>query len=449
MPEYIYRAMDQNGTIVRNRVEETSKQNLIKRLKGNNLLPINVTQVGYNRSKKKANRKNDVDIEDIMKNANSASVIQGRRNKRISTVEKFNLAISRQQKITTRDIVIFTQNFYLLKKASFNNIHALSTLIQSTENPSFQGVLQDVLAGVEAGEYMYTTMEYYDDIFPYIYINLIKVGELSGSLTESLQQSVRYLDESNDLTKKLKGILIPNIVQFILLFAILVAASTFIVPVIEGVYAEVGSTATLPGITIWFSNVLKALSKIWYIPVAVIALIAGLLFAYCNSPTGKYYYHLFKYRMPVFGNLIFSMDFSRFSKAMLLNLQNGMRIQEALDVSKNVVKNYVFLSLVETSMSNLILGESWIEPFEKSQLPSPMVTEMLKIGMQTDLPEMMDKLVEYMDMDIKNILDKITKILPQIMMSIVGIMIIFIVVVVIVPCIQVYMGNFLFDAAGV
>ena len=69
---------------------------------------------------------------------------------------------------------------------------------------------------------MYTTMEYYSDVFPYIYVNMIKVGELSGSLTNSLQQAVEYLDDTAKLTKKIKSILIPNIAQFLLLFVLLI-----------------------------------------------------------------------------------------------------------------------------------------------------------------------------------------------------------------------------------
>lgn len=75
-----------------------------------------------------------------------------------------------------------------------------------------------------------------------------------------------------------------------------------------------------------------------------------------------------------------------------------------------------------------------------------MITEMLKIGMQTDLSEMMEKLVEYMEIDIDNTMEAIMKTLPQVMYSIVGVVLIFFVVVVVVPMIQVYMGNFLFDA---
>ena len=136
-------------------------------------------------------------------------------------------------------------------------------------------------------------------------------------------------------------------------------------------------------------------------------------------------------------------------KAMLLNLKNGMRIQEALEVSKNVIQNYVMLSIIETSINNILIGQSWIEPFEKSGLANPMTTEMLKIGMQTDLTEMMEKLLEYMEIDIDNIMTKIMKALPQVVYAIVGVVLIFFVLVVLVPCVHVYMGNFLFDAYGV
>ena len=202
-------------------------------------------------------------------------------------------------------------------------------------------------------------------------------------------------------------------------------------------------------VTLWFADFLNGLIAHWYIPVTIIvAIAAGILF-YINTPRGKYNFHYFKYKMPIFGKLIFALDFSRLMKAMLLNLKNGMRIQEALDVSKNVVQNYVMLSIIETSINNIITGSSWIEPFEKSGLASPMITEMLKIGMQTDLTEMMEKLVEYMEIDIDNIMQKVMKALPQVVYAIVGVVLIFFVLVVLVPCIQVYMGNFLFSAYGV
>ena len=448
MPEYVYRAVDSNGIIVKNRVQDKSKQNLIKKLKLNGLMPIAVNQVSFGKFKKSSLKRNITNIDELMQYANSASVAPKKNVRKFSTIEKINMTLSKTQKVTSRDIVIFTQNLYLLKKAGFNNVHALGTIIQSTENITLKGILEDILAGVEAGDYMYTTMEYYSDIFPYIYINLIKVGELSGSLDESLKQAVDYLDSSNDLNKKIKKILVPNIVQFVVLLAILFFGSMYVVPIIQDIFAQVGSTDQLPSYTIAFSNFLTAVQENWLIPTIIIALIIAGITAYIRTPKGKYQWDYFKYKMPIFGDLIFAIDFSRLTKAMMLNLKNGMRIQESLDVSKNVVKNLVMLSIIETAINNIIVGDSWVEPFEKSGLAEPMITEMLKIGMQTDLPAMMGKLVEYMDMDINQIIERIVKILPQILYSIIGIVIILVTVVVLVPCIQVYMGSFLFSAAG-
>lgn len=383
-----------------------------------------------------------------MKNVNTSNIMSNREKKRESYIQKINNALAKTEKITTRDLVIFTQNFYLLKKANFNNIHALNTIINSTENYIFKGILEDILAGVQAGENMYTTMEYYSDVFPYVYINMIRVGELSGSLTNSLKQAVKYLDDSADINKKLRNILIPNVIQFIALLVMLVVGTLVAIPAIQNVFEQVGSTDQLPTVTIWFKNFLDGLIAYWYVPTAIIVAIAIGIIAYINTPKGKYNFDYFKYTMPIFGKLVFALDFSRIVKAMLLNLNNGMRIQEALEVSKNISKNYVMLSLIETSINNILIGQSWIEPFEKSGLPSAMISEMLKVGMKTDLSEMMEKLVEYMEIDINNLMDTIMKVLPQVVYSIVGVVLIFFVLVVLVPCLQLYMGTFLFSAAG-
>lgn len=448
MPEYVYRAVTKRGQIVRNKVESSNKSNLIKKLKSNDLLPIEVLQVSYASKKARGPKKNIMNIDDIMKTANSANILQGREESKHTAREKFNILLTTGQKVTVRDIIIFTQNFYLLKRANFNNIHALNTIINSTDNLSFRGIIEDILAGVEAGEYMYTTMEYYSDIFPYVYINMIKVGELSGSLTNSLEQAVQYLEDTTTRNKKIRGILIPNLAQFISILLLLIFGTIFILPEIQKVFNSIGEGVQLPEPTLKFMALVDNLTLYWYIPVGIIAIIALLVVGYISTPKGKYNWHYFKYKAPIFGRLIFGIDFSRLMRAMLLNLKNGMRIQEALNVSKSVVKNYVMLSIIETSINNILIGGSWIEPFEKSGLCSSMEIEMLKIGMQTDLPDMMEKLLDYMDVDIQNSLNKIMKVLPEISYSFVGILLIILVVVLLVPCIQLYMGEFIIEGLG-
>lgn len=444
MPTFVYRAVTENGTIVRNRVDDINKKMLLKKLKDNKLMPISVVQVKRTIFKSKKKQKKNVDtVNEMIKNA---KLINNFPNEKKSLLKKLGSNVS--SKITTRDLVIFTQDMYLLKKANFNNIHALSTIVETTENDQLREIIRDILAGVESGENMYTTMEYYSDVFPYLYINIIRVGEQSGSLTNSLKQAVEYLDSNETFTKKVKGILIPNALMLIGIIALLIVGTIVIVPLLQNLYASMGSDEELPAITLWFSNFITNLTLHWYIPITIIGGIIAILVAYFSSPKGRYNLDYYKYTMPLFGKLIFGLDFLRFLRAVLLNLNNGIRIQDSLEISKNVVKNLVLRSVIESSINDTLLGHSWVESFEKSRLPSPTMIEMLNIGMSTDLKEMIAKLLEYMQVDIDNTLAKITKVLPEIVYSIVGIALVFLVVVVLVPCITAYMGGWIFSAAG-
>ena len=267
-----------------------------------------------------------------------------------------------------------------------------------------------------------------------------------GSLTKALEQAVNYLDETAALNKKIKSILLPNLIQFVGLLILLIVGTLVAVPAIQNVLNQVGSTDQLPRATLWFKGVLDNLIHFWYIPTFILLGAAILIYLYIRTPQGRYKFDNFKYRMPIFGPLIYSIHFSRLIRAVILNIRNGMRIQDAIETSKSVATNLVMLSLIEASINNILVGQSWIEPFEQSGLSSPMITEMLKVGMQTDLAEMMEKLLEYMEVDIDNIMKRIMKTLPQIVYIVVGVLLIFVTIVVLVPLLQIYMGTWMFSA---
>ena len=453
MPAFQYKAIDnRTGQIIKNTVNGVKKQELYKMIKNNGLTPIDIQQaleVTANKQPVKKHRSSEEILRDLSPDQvrliyNSNSSVKKTKS---MTAQSKRISKNRGHKITTRDIIIFTQNFLLLKKADFNNIHALETVISSTENAKFKSILEDILAGVESGENMYTTMEYYSDIFPVIYVNMIKVGELSGALIKSLEQAMEYLETSNALAKRVKKIVLPNVIQFVGMLGLLIGGTIFIIPTIQKVFDSMGSTEQLPWITQKFSEFLNSLKYWWYYPVALITIAVIAIMAYIRTPKGRYQWHLFKYKAPIFGPLIYAVDFSRVMKAISLNLKNGMRIQQALEVSKNVAKNNVMLSILETSINNCLIGKSWVEPFEESGFGNAMSAEMLKVGMQTDLPKMMDKLMEFIESDIDTILQRIMKVLPEVSYILVGVVLIFFVCVVLVPCIQVYMGGFMFSSS--
>lgn len=113
MPLYSYRAISNRGQIVTNKVEDISKQSLIRKLKRNQLTPISVEQKTRRFTKKPVKTKNLRNLDEATK-----KIIEDAKSRKKS--EKFEIKwkepVHIGETITERDIIIFTQNFYLLKK---------------------------------------------------------------------------------------------------------------------------------------------------------------------------------------------------------------------------------------------------------------------------------------------------------------------------------------------
>lgn len=178
MPTYRCKGVNSRGEIYEAKIKEANPLNCKKKLKANGYTPIEVVQIvdiKRNTAKAKtqvAKAKNLNELKSKMKTDEVMNINQ-KKKKSDNLAATLDKSILNMQKITKRDIVVFTQNFYLLKKAGFNNIHALSTVIQTTENPRMKIILEDILAGVE-GRRLY--VYYYGILFKRISIYLYKYG---------------------------------------------------------------------------------------------------------------------------------------------------------------------------------------------------------------------------------------------------------------------------------
>ena len=171
MPQFNCKMLTPQGQVIKSKVEEASRLACIRKLRRNGLTPISVTPVLSLTNGKKTD-KTTKKARNIKPTANFETKRESRNKKNKNKKaqgglwELLNSDLGGGgRKPTARDIRVFTQNFYLLKKANFNNIHALSTVIQTTENPRLRTILEDILAGVEGRRiYVY----YYGVLFKYI-----------------------------------------------------------------------------------------------------------------------------------------------------------------------------------------------------------------------------------------------------------------------------------------
>ena len=448
MQEYKYRGMLRNGKIVRGVMNAKSRHDVIVKLKNTRIQPIQIKSVAkklVSESKKKVDYKK---LQKIQREVEFKSQGAKIKKNKIRMQNGFLDSILMELGVgmpKPKDILTFTNSLYVLKKAKFNNVMAFESLFNSTTNRRLQDAVEDILVGIESGSSIHEMMMQFPKMFPPLYINFVRVGEESGSLDTALLHARDYMESDMKLKKQIRGIVIPKVLMFVFILLAMIIALIYGAPLIQNVYDMFGVDKALPPATIWAIGAAKAIVRYWYIVVVLFAAIYLLFRAYLQSSIGRYQWDKFKIKMPVFGTLNKNIIINKFFKAMLLNLKNGMRIQESLESAKSVTNNYYILSLIETGKNNLQAGGSWLEPFEADEAFPPMAIEMLKIGMKSDLVEMMDKVEEYLEQEIDEAIEKVVKVLPEITYIFVGIVLVFFVITVMVPLIDVYMGGFLLD----
>lgn len=448
MAEFKYRAVLRNGKMIRGIIPAKSKAEVIQKIKNTKMTPVSITAKKIRRP---AVKRNKVDLKKLSKAAERGTRKVGRLtlDPNASTKSKIMALLTSDVSFTfgvkPKDVLVFTNALYILKKAKFNNITALESVYNSTVNKRLKDIIEEIIIGVESGETIYSVMAKYPNVFPPLYTNFVKVGEESGSLDNALMYARQYMESSIRLRKTIRGILLPKIGAFVFIVVAMMAALLFGAPLIENVYDMFGVDKELPKATQVAISFSKWVVRNWYFVLAIVAGIFVLYKVYVSTPIGRYNVDKFKIKFPVFGKLILNITTNKFFQAMSLNMKNGMRIQDSLEISKSVTNNFYFLALIETGKNNLLSGGDWIEPFQLEGAFTPMTLEMLEIGMKTDLVEMMGKIEEYVEQEINESIEATVKALPDIMYVFIGIVLVFFVITVMIPLIDVYMGGFLFE----
>lgn len=427
MSSFICKVLTPQGQIVKVKMSEEDKITCLKKLKKNGMTPISIESTTDFSMKKKSKI--------------SANVYSKRKKKIQFDIRK---KLKLPDNVTTEDLIKFTQDFLVLKKSKFTNKHALMTLVNTTKNEKFKEILHKMINNVDEGIYMYKTMKEYPDVFPYIYRNIIKTGELNDLLEESLQHAIVFLKDEENLKSNLERKIFPYIVMIFANLVMIFLSVLIGMPLIEDIFSSNGNILEIPiGIKI-LSFILDFIIKYWYIVIFAISLIISGIVGYIHTCKGRNKLDKFKYNNFLLGKLLYLIDFSRFIRCLNINIKNKVRFQDALEVSKNVIDNTHMISTIENSISNVYVGKSWVTPFENDNILNPIILEILKKSERSKTQETLVKIIEYIDVEIEKETKKVMKLLPRIAYFIICMLLLLFLVIILIPCLQVYLGGFLF-----
>ena len=306
-----------------------------------------------------------------------------------------------RSRIPEEDILLFSRQMYTLLKAGVPIMRALAGLEESSVNPRFKEVLRSVRENLDSGREVSAALQRQDGVFSQFYINMVRVGEMTGQLEEIFLRLFHHLEFENFMRTQVKSALrYPSFVVAAMAIA-LVVINLFVIPVFAKVFKSFN--AKLPAMTqllIDFSDFMVA-----YWPAILIALILAV-FAFrwwVGTERGRYQWDKFKLRIPIAGKIIVKATLARFARSFALASKSGVPVVQALTTVAETVDNDYIADKIARMREGVERGESVLRTAVASGIFTPVVLQMIAVGEESgaiddlmgEIADMYQREVEY------------------------------------------------------
>ena len=324
-------------------------------------------------------------------------------------------------RIKNEDIVLFTKQLAVLIAAKVPLVQSLRVLSKQIENPYFSQIIADIASDVDAGMVFSRALAKYPKVFSNFYVQMIRSGEISGRLEETLVYLADYINRQYLLNSKARGAMIYP--AFILAAFVLVAILMliFVIPNITSILVESGQK--LPLVTrmlIVVSNFTKKFGLIVFVILGLSGYFGWI--SVKKSPEWRYAFDGFKLRLPVFGALLKKIYLARFAETLSTLVSAGIAISQSLEITADVVGNTVYRRIILEANEAVRKGSTISVVFARYPEILPMVTQMISIGEQTGkIDTILKQVAAFFVSEVNNAFDNIVTLIEPIMIVVLGV----------------------------
>lgn len=335
-------------------------------------------------------------------------------------------------KVKTSDLVTFTREVAVLTNAGLPLIKALSSLRDQMSDGKLRLVVTQVVEGVERGDPFSESLARFPNVFSRLYVNMIKSGEMSGSLDEVLKRLASLLEKQQRLMKRVKAALIYPAFVLGMALIILCLLMIFVVPTFTTMFDEMGGE--LPAPTQFLIAISTVFVNYWYILVAcIIGIFYGAIYL-LRIPVCKYYFDWFVLKTPVLGKLMARVTISRFCRTLGTLFNSGVPILNALYVVKEATTNLVYANCIPKIIDSVKEGESFALLMEQTALFPNLVTKMVGVGEETgQLADMLIQVADTYEEDVDVLVSALSSLMEPLLIVIMGLVVGFIVISMFLP----------------
>lgn len=346
----------------------------------------------------------------------------------------FNLSglWQRFQQVRLEGIIFFSQQLSTLYKAGVPLLTGLASLAQQTESKKLKTILEAIGHQIEKGSTLFEAMAKYPDVFTPVYVNMIRAGETSGMLGQTLDRFVTLADRELRTRQRVKeATRYPKIVvlSLTIAFGVLIA---FVIPRFAEVFSRFNTPLPLPTrVMIGINNLFHTY---WYVALAAFLGIPFLIRHSIRTPKGKYLWDKFKIRMPVFGPLFLKIALSRFAYIFVMLNRSGIPILQTLEITSSTIDNVVLSQAIEEIGRKVRAGSSLTDAMSESGRFTPLVIQMLSVGESSGtLDEMLMRVTEYYDIEVENSIKKLSTYVEPTLTLFLGVVVLFLALAVFLP----------------
>ncbi|MHB8950956.1 MAG: type II secretion system F family protein [Rhodoferax sp.] len=283
--------------------------------------------------------------------------------------------------VVVEDILVFSRQMYTLNKAGVPILRAFAGLEASATKPAMVEMLKDIRASLDQGRELSAAMARHQDVFGAFYISMIRVGEMTGRLTEVFLRLNEHLEFERDVRERIKQAMRYPIFVLIAMAIAIIILNIFVIPVFAKVFA--GFNAELPLITrglLAFSAWMLA----WWPMLAVGAAGATVLIrGYLKTAAGRYRWDARKLKLPIVGDIVLKATLARFARSFALSSQSGVPLVQALTVVAQTVDNAFIGSRIEQMRDGIERGETITRCAAATGVFTPVVLQMIAVGEET------------------------------------------------------------------
>jgi len=336
------------------------------------------------------------------------------------------------ERISGAEVSVITRQLATLLAAGLPLVDSLAALGEQVERTPVKRVVASVRERIREGGSFADALAAHPSAFSHLYVNMVRVGEASGTLDRVLLSLAEFLERQARLRNTVTAALTYPILMLVISVMILVFLVGFVVPKVTVVFADLHQALPWPTrILIAASNVLRTG---WW-GIAALAIIVGVVTVrYGRTPLGRRRYDTLVLRLPVVGRLVRMIALSRFSATLSTLLAGGVGLLMALEIVKNVVHNVIIADAIETARDSIRQGQSIAEPLRRSGVFPPLVTHMIAVGeLSGELETMLRKVSEAYDHEVETTVGTLTALLSPVMILIMGGVILFIVLAILLP----------------